>query len=133
LDVRIEEAAIVPPPDASSTNFAGVGSKLVASYRVLPFLPFRMRSEARIVGFAMNEFFVDVQGEGPFRSWHHRHEFASETRGGIPGTRLRDQIEYEIGFEPLGRILNVLFIAPQTRRTFAFRQQAVERLLAFGV
>jgi ligand-binding SRPBCC domain-containing protein len=129
LDVRIEEAAIVPPPDASCANFAGVGSTLLASYRALPFAPFRIHSTARIVGFAMNEFFSDVQDRGPFESWHHRHEFAAETRNGILGTRLRDRIEYEVGPEPLAWVLNALFIAPQMRRTFAYRQCAIERLL----
>ena len=129
LDVRIEEATIVPPPESPSSGFAGSGSRLVASYRVVPFLPLRIHSEAQIVAFAINEFFEDIQGKGPFRRWHHRHEFAAETRNAIAGTRLRDQIEYEIGFEPLGAIVNAFFIAPQIRRTFAYRQQAVERLL----
>ena len=130
MGVKIEDATIVPPPNSSSSDFAGPGSTLVASYRTVPFAPFRIRSQARIVGFAMNDFFADVQDQGPFRSWHHRHEFASETRNGTSGTRLRDWIEYEIGFEPLGWILNVLFIAPQVRRTFAYRRREVERLFA---
>ena len=128
MGVRIEEAMIVPPPNSPANDFAGAGSRFVASYRALPFLPFRIRSEAHIVGFAVNEFFEDIQGQGPFRSWHHRHEFASETRNGLAGTRLLDQVEYEIGFEPLGRVLN-LFIAPQMRRTFAHRQKAVAQFL----
>ena len=114
--------ALRPTLRASATRF-------VASYRALPFLPFRIRSEAEIVGFGLNEFFADVQTKGPFRSWHHRHEFRAENRGGIPGTRLRDRIEYEVGLEPMGRIINALFIAPQMRRTFAYRQRAVERFL----
>ena len=130
MEVMIEEAAIVPPPNSSSRDFAGPGSTLAASYRTLPFAPFRIRSQARIVGFAMNDFFEDVQDHGPFLSWRHRHEFALETRNGISGTRLRDRIEYEIGFEPLGWILNMLFIAPQMRGTFAYRGRAVERVLA---
>lgn len=129
MDVRFEETAIVLPPDSSSTKFAGAGSRFVASYRALPFLPIRIRSEARIVGFALNEFFEDVQGQGPFRRWHHRHEFASEVRNRTSGTRLRDRIEYEVGFGPIGGMINRLFIAPQMRRTFAYRQEAVERLL----
>lgn len=132
MEVRIEDDEIVAPPDPGAANFAGEGSMLVASFRPLPFSPFRIRSEARIVGFAMNEFFEDVQGQGPFRSWHHRHEFASEVCDGISGRRLRDKIEYEIGFEPLGGILNALFITAQMRRTFAHRQRAVERFLAGG-
>jgi len=31
-----------------------------------------------------------VQDKGPFKSWHHRHEFISETRGSIDGTLVRD-------------------------------------------
>lgn len=130
MQVRLEQRSLVTPPDLPpDKNFAGVGSTLLASFRAVPFLPFRIRSEARIVGFAMHAFFEDVQGEGPFTSWRHRHEFASEVRDEVAGTRVRDQIEYEVGFEPLGWLINALFIAPQMRRTFAYRQQAVERLL----
>jgi len=129
MRVQIEEIATVPPLGSSTSHFAGEGTRFLASYRALPFLPMRIRSEAQIVGFGLNEFFADVQSKGPFRSWHHRHEFAEENRGGIPGTRLRDLIEYEIGFEPMGSVVNALFIAPQMRRTFAYRQHAVERFL----
>ncbi|HEX9111957.1 MAG TPA: cyclase, partial [Terriglobales bacterium] len=57
------------------------------------------------------------------------HEFVSDCRDGVVGTLVRDRIQYEIGFEPAGRLINALFIATQMRRTFAYRQQAVERLL----
>jgi len=129
MRVNIEEIAIVPPPDYSASHFAGAGTKLLASYRALPFLPMRIHSEAQIVGFGLNEFFADVQTKGPFRTWHHRHEFVAEDRGGVSGTRLRDRIEYEVGFEPMGRVANALLIAPQMRRTFVYRQRAVERFL----
>jgi ligand-binding SRPBCC domain-containing protein len=129
MRVNIEEIAIVPPPEYSGSHFAGAGTKLLASYRVLPFLPMRIHSEARIVGFGLNEFFADVQTKGPFRSWHHRHEFAAEDRAGIPGARVRDRIEYEVGLEPLGSIVNALLIAPQIRSTFAYRQRVVGKFL----
>lgn len=128
MEVKIEEATIVPLAGSPSEGFAGPGSTLIASYRTVPFVPFRIRSQARIVGFAMNDFFADVQDEGPFESWHHRHEFAAETRNGSVGTLIRDRVEYEIGFEPVGRVVNALFIAPQMRRTFAYRRRAVERM-----
>lgn len=132
LEIRFEELEITPPPGAPA-HFAGAGSRFLASYRALPFLPMRILSEARIVGFEMNAFFSDVQVRGPFRSWHHRHEFATEERGGISGTMVRDRIEYEIGFEPLGGLINSLFIVPQMRRTFAYRRREVERLLCSAV
>jgi ligand-binding SRPBCC domain-containing protein len=130
MQVRIEKASLVAPPHAPpGKTFAGAGSSLLASYRALPFLPFRIRSEARIVGFVMNSFFEDVQRAGPFRRWRPLHEFVSDVRDGVGGTLVRDRIEYGIGFEPAGRLINALFIAPQMRRTFAYRQQAAERLL----
>ena len=129
MRVKIEEIAIVAPRGFSSSGFAGEGTRFLASYRALPFLPKRIRSEAQIVGFGFNEFFADVQAKGPFRSWHHRHEFATENRNGISGTRLRDRIEYEVGYEPIGSVVNALLIAPQMRRTFAHRQRAAEQIL----
>lgn len=130
MQVRLEKRCVVDPPAAPPGKiFCGIGSTLVASFRPLPFLPLRIRSEARIVEFALNSFFEDVQDAGPFRSWRHRHEFASETRAGVPGTLIRDRIQYEVGLGPFGRLINKWFIAPQLRQTFAFRQEAVERLL----
>jgi ligand-binding SRPBCC domain-containing protein len=128
MEIRFEEMVVAPPAGAPA-YFAGVGTKFVASYRALPVFSFRIRSEAQIVGFAMNEFFSDVQIRGPFRSWHHRHEFAAENRDGVAGTQVRDRIEYELAYEPLGRVVNALFIIPQMRRTFGYRQRAVERSL----
>jgi ligand-binding SRPBCC domain-containing protein len=128
LAIEFEELVIIPPPGAPP-HFAGVGSRFLASYRALPFLPMRIRSEAEIVSFSTNEFFADVQTKGPFRSWHHRHEFEAEDRGGVLGTMIRDRMEYEIGFEAFGGIINHLFIAPQMRKTFAHRRGEIERLL----
>lgn len=54
----------------------------------------------------------------------------AETRNGVSGTLVRDVIEYEVGFGPLGAIANNLFVARQMRRTFAHRQQILPRLLS---
>ena len=119
-----------PPHDTSSENAAGVGSTIVTSFRVLPFLPLRAPWIARIAEFEWNQHFADVQDKGPFQSWHHRHEFRPETRNGVSGTLVRDQIEYEVGFGPLGALANAVFIRRQMQRTFAERQQVLPKLLA---
>jgi ligand-binding SRPBCC domain-containing protein len=71
-----------------------------------------------------------VQGKGPFRSWHHRHEFAAQVRGGVSGTLVRDVIEYEVGFGFLSTLANTLFISRQLRRTFAHRQRILSSALS---
>src|ERR1700756_1149180 len=122
----------VPPPEVAgvcSKKAAGVGSSIVTSFRVLPFLPLRRRWVARITEFEWDRYFADVQDEGPFKSWHHRHEFASARRNGTEGTTSRDVIDYEVGFGFLGSIANALFIRQQMQTTFAERQGRLPNLL----
>jgi ligand-binding SRPBCC domain-containing protein len=119
-----------PPSGTASDKAAGVGSMIVTSFRVFPFLPIRAQWIARINEFDWNHFFADVQDKGPFRNWHHRHEFAAQARDGVRGTLIRDVIDYEVGFSFLGAIANVLFIRRQMERTFAQRQQTLPKLLA---
>jgi len=121
-----------PPPPAGLANdkAAGVGSTIVTSFRVFPFPPVRAQWIARITEFEWNHYFADVQDKGPFKSWHHRHEFRAETRDGVAGTRVRDRIEYEVGFGSLGTIANAIFVRPQMQSTFAQRQQVLPKLLS---
>ncbi|HWO39513.1 MAG TPA: SRPBCC family protein [Candidatus Acidoferrum sp.] len=119
-----------PPPGITGDKAAGAGSTIVTSFRVFPLLPFRAQWIARITEFEWNHYFSDVQQQGPFKSWHHRHEFLAETRGKVDGTLVRDVIDYEIGFGFLGAIANALLVRRQMKRTFAQRQQTLPKLLA---
>ena len=114
---------------AGGPNVAGAGTEMLLSFRVLPRLPFRGRWVARITECQTNRFFTDLQVKGPFKSWHHRHEFVPQARNGVPGTLIRDVVEYEVGFGVLGLLADRLFVRGQLRRTFAWRQQAVRALL----
>ncbi len=109
---------------------AGVGSTIITSFRVFPFLPIRAQWIARITEFETNHYFADVQDKGPFKSWHHRHALREETRAGVEGTLVRDVINYEVGFGFLGGIVNALFVRRQMQGTFAERQQRLPELLA---
>jgi ligand-binding SRPBCC domain-containing protein len=82
---RIEAPLSPDEGVASAQQAAGVGTVIVTSFRLLPFLPARGRWIARITEFEWNHHFADVQQKGPFRRWHHRHEFLSEARDGISG------------------------------------------------
>lgn len=128
----IEVNRISAPPLASvrePEKAAGVGSKFNTSFRIISFLPIRKRWIARITEFEWNRYFADVQDEGPFKSWHHRHEFVDSTREGTAGTLIRDVIDYEIGFGFLGSVANALFVRRQMEATFAQRQKKLPDLL----
>jgi ligand-binding SRPBCC domain-containing protein len=130
--------SLVPPPGADSRQatiadrqpLAGAGSELVTTFRVLPLLPFRAQWIALITEFEWNHHFADVQKQGPFKRFHHRHEFVAEIRNGVAGTRVHDLIEYEIGFGFLGALAQRVLVGRQFRKIFEYRQRALEGLLA---
>jgi len=132
---RINDLRLVPPeprpetPLPAGIELAGRSSEIVTSFSLLPNLPLRRRWISRITEFEWNHHFADIQVRGPFKSWHHRHELAAEVRNDVQGTVVRDVVQYEIGFGPLDGILQVLFVGPQMKATFAYRQQVLPELL----
>jgi ligand-binding SRPBCC domain-containing protein len=70
--------------------------------------------------------FTDIQAKGPYRRWHHTHEF----REVAEGTEVIDRIEYEMPLGWLGRIAHALFVRRNLRKIFDYRRQAIERLLS---
>jgi ligand-binding SRPBCC domain-containing protein len=131
---QLAELKLVTPlgqsAETNPNSLAGVGSEIVTSFRLLPFLPFRAQWIALIIEFEWNHHFADVQKKGPFKRFEHRHEFSAETRNGLYGTIVRDVIEYDPGFGMAGNLAQKLFIAPTLDRTFEYRQKTLKKLLA---
>lgn len=67
--------------------------------------------------------FVDVQLRGPYRYWHHSHEF-QEVEG---GTRMLDVVDYELPLGPLGELAHAVGVKHLLKRIFDYRSQAVLR------
>jgi len=133
LGTNLVEVRLTPVPlnakAADSGALAGIGSEVVTSVRLLPPLPFRAKWVSLITEFQWNHHFADIQTKGPFRRFHHLHEFAAEMRGGTQGTKVRDAIDYEVGFGLLGELSQKLEIARSFERIFEYRQHALEKLL----
>jgi ligand-binding SRPBCC domain-containing protein len=134
MQTRIDKLHLVRPPvstdSVASPKAVGVGTIITTSFRLFPFLPVRVPWIARITEFEWNHYFADVQEKGPFKRWHHRHEFVEETRNGVKGTMVRDVIEYEVGLGPLEALTNSLFFERRIRATFAARQNHLPHLLS---
>jgi ligand-binding SRPBCC domain-containing protein len=86
--------------------------------------PFSWRT--RIETFEPTRRFTDVQLRGPYRRWHHLHEF-SEVDG---GTMMVDCVEYELPLGPLGGLAHALFVRRTLERIFDYRRDRVEKLLS---
>jgi ligand-binding SRPBCC domain-containing protein len=70
--------------------------------------------------------FVDVQLAGPYRLWHHTHEFAAD---GSDGTLMRDTVRYALPFWPLGEAAHALLVRRDLAAIFDYRRRAVEERL----
>lgn len=70
-----------------------VGSRTIIQTRIFGLFPVRWVAEH--TAYDPPHMFEDVQVEGPFRHWRHRHIIKPHPAGAV----LRDEIEYE---PPLG-------------------------------
>jgi ligand-binding SRPBCC domain-containing protein len=135
---KIESSRIIPPPPRPiaadpalrfQSPAAGRNSEMVISFRPFPGLPFRMGWLARITEFEWNSHFCDEQVKGPFVTWNHCHRIEPQTRDGVLGTLVRDQVEYSLPLGPLGVIGNNLFVKSQMEATFNYRQKRLDEIL----
>lgn len=89
-------------------------------YRIaLGGLPMKWLTEISV--WEPNDRFVDEQLRGPYRYWHHLHEFR-DVEG---GTEMRDVVHYELPLGPLGLVAHALVIQRLLTRIFEFRYAAV--------
>ncbi len=144
----IREQLVPRPRDEVFAFFADAGNLQMITppwlhFRILSPLPLEMRTEAlieyrlRLYGLSIwwrtriEEFepphkFVDQQLSGPYRLWHHTHEF-SETPG---GTQMRDTVRYELPFGPIGSLTHAISVQGMLKRIFDFRYETIARHFA---
>jgi ligand-binding SRPBCC domain-containing protein len=79
----------------------------------------------RIEEWEVDRAFVDRQLRGPYRLWHHRHDFVA--RG--DATLVRDRVAYALPLGPLGDVAHAAFVRRDLDRIFDFRRDAVRELL----
>jgi len=92
-------------------------------YRIRLFgIPMKWRTEIEI--YEPRDRFVDRQLRGPYRLWRHTHLF----RDVDGGTEMIDDVEYAIGFGPLGEPARALFVQRTLDRIFDYRAEVVGEL-----
>lgn len=100
---------VTPPPIAMAA-----GTRI--DYRLSLFgVPFGWQT--RIESFEPGVRFVDVQVSGPYREWHHLHEFHRDPLG----TRMIDRVDYDLPLGPFGALTHRLFVRPTLERIFDYR------------
>ena len=101
----------------------GIGEGTSIDYRLrLDGMPIRWQS--RIEAWDPPRAFVDTQVKGPYRLWHHTHEF--EPLGA--GTLMRDTVRYRLPAGWLGTLAAGRRVADYVERIFEYRSRRIDEL-----
>lgn len=68
--------------------------------------------------------FVDVQLAGPYKLWHHTHEFETAADG---ETIIRDTVRYKVPLGPIGELARRALVKPDTEKIFDYRSDAIKQ------
>ena len=80
-----------------------------------------MRWRTEIIDWNPPHSFVDQQLRGPYREWHHTHEFVSQDGG----TLCSDRVRYSVYG---GALTQRLFVKTDVDRIFRYRLQRMREL-----
>jgi len=87
-------------------------------------LPLRWRT--KITRWNPPYQFADIQLRGPYKLWDHTHTFLEEDGG----TRMIDEVTYELPFGPLGDIVHTLMVRRDVEEIFRYRNGVIGALFA---
>ncbi len=121
--------SVITPPEmkfsiVSDHSAAEFFEGMHIAYTVRPVAGIPMRWVSRIEEIVPKRRFVDVQIQGPYRSWRHVHTF-DETPHGVS---IRDVVHYSLPFGWLGRLFHRLFIRRKLNTIFDYRAQVISRI-----
>jgi len=87
-------------------------------------LPLRWRT--KITRWNPPYQFADIQLKGPYKLWDHTHTFLEEDGG----TRMIDEVVYELPFGPLGDLVHALSVRRDVEEIFRYRNSVIGTLFA---
>jgi len=97
---------------------------LIIEYIVRPLMGIPMHWVTEITHVAPLRFFVDEQRFGPYRFWHHRHEFES-----VPdGVRMVDLVHYVLPLTVLENTVHRWLVRPRIEEIFTYRRAKIIEL-----
>lgn len=100
---------------------------MVIRYTVAPLLGVKLQWATEITTIMEEDYFIDHQLSGPYKTWHHQHFF--KTIEG--GTELKDIVHYELPMGFLGKLAHHLLIKNKLKQIFAHRKSSIEK--KFGI
>ncbi|MFC7524083.1 hypothetical protein ACFQRK_09030 [Parapedobacter sp. GCM10030251] len=120
--------ARITPPDMKFTVRTPVGNQPIyegmrIDYYVSPLFGIRLKWQTEITHVDHERSFTDIQKKGPYRLWHHHHEFIPNNGGVL----MHDTVDYQLPFWMLGNLIQGV-VQKKLNHIFDFRHQVLTTL-----
>lgn len=97
---------------------------MLIDYYVSPLWGVKMKWQTEIIKVNFQKSFIDFQKKGPYKLWHHHHEFIPNEKGVL----MKDTIDYELPLGFLGEIAHTLFVKKKLEHIFNYRYKVLEKM-----
>lgn len=95
---------------------------MIIDYFVSPLFGIKMKWQTEIIHVDFLKSFTDFQKKGPYRLWHHFHEFIENEKGVL----MKDTVDYELPLGFLGDIAHSILVKKKVEDIFDYRYQILE-------
>ena len=75
-----------------------------------------------------NQQFVDFQLKGPYKIWHHRHQFFPVAGG----TLMVDRVDYRLPLGTIGHFMGKPLVRRDVDKIFAYRRETIQNIFGSG-
>lgn len=97
---------------------------MIIAYIVKPVLNIPLHWVTEITHVKEKEYFIDEQRFGPYKFWHHLHQFRIEGGELI----MIDKLNYALPFGTIGKIVHKIFVRKRIEEIFNYRRKVLEQL-----
>lgn len=95
---------------------------MIIDYFVSPLFGIKMKWKTEITQVDFHKSFTDFQKKGPYKLWHHHHEFIQNEKGIL----MKDTVDYELPLGFLGEIAHSLMVKKKVQDIFDYRYKVLE-------
>ena len=119
---------LITPDDMSFEIISSVDAKAYAgqliTYKIKPLLNISMTWVTEITQCVDKQYFIDEQRFGPYKFWHHQHQFKEIDQGVL----MTDILSYALPFSFIGEFMGNIFLHDKVKSIFSYREQKLDEI-----
>jgi ligand-binding SRPBCC domain-containing protein len=93
-------------------------------YKVSPLFGINLNWTSLISDVVEQKCFTDIQINGPYKYWHHKHIF-KKISGGV---KIMDKIQYSLPFGLIGSIFHPILVKNKLEHIFRYRNLKIKEI-----